>query len=209
MTELTHEQIRDVLPDYLHGNVDTAQRARIESHLHGCAECASEMRLIRMVTDAPSFAPMIDAVKVSSVILPYGGVPAAKPRPRTRVWQMLAAVAVVLVGAVTLISRGGITSPRPPEQVACRECTIAPVDTVSEPLAMVKVTPPAQPVAAPVSGAPIVNPTRELQVAVGLEGLSDKSVAQLSRELDGLDGLPSADPEILGVAPSAGNEGGI
>ena len=205
MTELTHEQIRDILPDYLHGHVDPALRATIESHLHGCAECASEMRVLRMVNDAPSFAPMIDAVKVSSAILPYGGIPAEPARPRTRVQQMVLATAAVVLIAVTTFSR---FTPQSPTVASVPKQTATPVTAPVTKVASAPTVVPALP--AVVKSSSAVKPVGELQVAAGLDGLSDKSVAQLARELDGLDGLPSADPENLGVSdPTAGNEGGI
>lgn len=205
MTELTHEQIRDLFPEYLHGTVDPALRATIESHLRGCAECAAELSVIRMVKDAPSFAPMIDAVKISSAILPYGGIPAEPARPRTRVWQMALVTAAVAVTTLTTFSR--FTSQTP-------SVAIAPKQTASSPAINANKTASAPTVVAPspatVKSAPAAKAVGELQVAVGLDGLSDKSVAELARELDGLDGLPSTDPENLGVSdPTAGNEGGI
>jgi anti-sigma factor RsiW len=200
MTDITHEEVRDALPDLIHGNLDAEQRAVLENHLRSCAECASEMRVLQMVKDAPSFAPMVDAVKIASVIPPYGGVPVERPRISTRVWQMaaFATVAVALI-AVTLVSRGTQT-PAP---------TPTPAVVVSTPVA--GAAPSATPTSVPAQNAvkpPAVKPARELQVA-GLDGLSDGSVEQLARELDGLDGLPSAEPENLGVGDptSAGGSG--
>ena len=196
MTETTHEQIRDLLPDALHGTLDAERATIVESHLHGCAECAAEMRVLRMVMDAPSFAPMIDAVKVSSAILPYGGVPAERPRARPLVWQTALAVAAVVLVAVTLMIRG-TAAPLPPvaqPRVASVPAPVTSAPATAEPVVTAKATPPV----------------KELQVAVGLDGLSDGSIAQLSRELDGLDGLPSAEPETLGVSdPLATGDSGI
>ena len=105
MTDITHEEIRDLLPDALHATVDAERRKRIEDHLRTCADCASEMGVLQMVKDAPSFIPMIDAVKVSAKIRPYGGIPAERPRTTTRTWQMLAAAAAALLLAVTVTFR--------------------------------------------------------------------------------------------------------
>jgi anti-sigma factor RsiW len=200
MTDMTHEQIRDALPDVVHSTIDRDRRLLIEDHLRACAECASEMRVLQMVKDAPSFVPMIDAVKVSSNILPYGGIPAERPRSRTRVWQTLAAVAAVVIVAVTLMSRGAneISAPAAPSsQVAVSpSVAVPPVDVTAR---------TDSPARSAVTAAPKAH---ELQVAVGLDDLSDRSVAQLASDLGALDGLPSAEPENLGVAdPGAGTGG--
>lgn len=200
MTDMTHEEIRDALPDLIHTTVDTGRRKQIEDHLRACAECASEMRVLQMVKGAPSFAPMIDAVAVSSKILPYGGIPAERPRRTTRMWQMLAAVAVVAVLAVTLMSRSSQEVRGPavsPSRVAAAPTTVA------SPAALITRTD------SPASNAvATARKARELQVAVGLDGLSDGNLAQLASDLGGLDGLPSPDPENLGVADPNPMSGG-
>lgn len=202
MTEMTHEQIRDVLPDALHGNVDEEIRRTVESHLRSCVECASEMRVLQMVKDVPSFAPMIDAVKVSSAILPYGGVPAERTRARPRVWQAALAVAAAVVIAVTIIARG---SSAPVGSGNSRRVASVPA-TQSAARPAISDSPAA--VVSPVVSARPSKPVKELQVAVGLADLSDGNIAQLAREIDGLDGLPSAEPENLGVSDPTGAEGG-
>ena len=197
MTDITHEQIRDSLPDLVNARLDSESRAQIESHLRSCAECASEVRVLQMVKNAPSFAPMIDAVKVSSSILPYGGIPAERPKTTTRVWQTLAALAAVVLVGVTVISRD-TQDVRVPAGIPSK------VALGSSPKAT-----PAQVVTrtdSPARNAAAAAPKpRELQVAVGLDGLSDGSLAQLASEIGSLDGLPSSEPENLGVAdPNSG-----
>lgn len=192
MTDVTHEEIRDSLPDMIHSTIDGERRRLIEDHLRACAECATEMRVLQMVKDAPSFAPMIDAVKVSSLILPYVRIPSTSSKPSTRVWQTLAAVAAVVVVAVTVMSRDSNEFGRPAAPAS--QVAVAP-SVVPTPAGVATRT--DSPSAGVVNTAPKI---RELQVAVGLDDLSDGSVAQLASELDGLDGLPSAEPENLGVA---------
>lgn len=205
MTEITHEQIRDLLPDSLHSVLDDHTRAMVEEHLHSCSECASEMRVLKMVMNAPSFAPMIDAVTVSSAILPYGGVPVQERPAGGRVWKMTLAFAAAAVLLLAVVTRDTKTA---------NPVTIVPKPVASAPVAAIKNTASA-PVSVLTTPAVVNAVTHsklagELQVAVGLDGLSDGNIAQLARELDGLDALPSADPEHLGVSdPNSGNEGGL
>ena len=202
MTDITHEQIRDVLPDALHGKLDEERRRTVESHLRSCAECASEMRVLQMVKDAPSFAPMIDAVKVSSAILPYGGVPVERPVARPRVWQVALAAAAVVIVAVSMFARGSsapVVSGNPRQVVSVPAAGGSASPAIGDSPAVMK---------SPTVSVQHSKPVEELQVAVGLEGLSDGSIAQLAREIDGLDGLPSAEPENLGVSdPTAVEDG--
>ena len=201
MTEITHEEARDYLPELLHGNLDAARRDALENHIASCGECASEMRVLQMVKDAPSFAPKIDAVKVASAISPYGAVPEARQRRKTVVWQLAAAAAAAVVLVVaTVTPRGNETAPPATRRVA------------SVPAARLPDTPRATPGVVETTKVPAprrVEASPEIQLAVGLDGVSDAGVAQLVQELDGLDGLLSSDPENLGVGdPAAGPEGG-
>jgi anti-sigma factor RsiW len=204
MTDITHDDIRDTLPDLLHDNVSADRRRAVEDHLRGCAECAAEMRVLQMVQTAHSFAPMIDAVKVSSAIPPYARIPLAAPQPTTRVWRMAVASAAVVLLAVTLVLRSSsapASAGAPAVAVASAPAQPAGVNA-------------AQPVVSvPSVGAPkaaLQPPKRELQVAATLDGLSDGSVARLVSEIDALDGLPSAEPENLGVGdPATDEEGGL
>jgi anti-sigma factor RsiW len=200
MTDITHDEVRDALPELLHGNVDAARRAALENHLLGCDECASEMRVLQMVRAAPSFAPRIDATKVAAMIPPYGGIPAQRPAGKKIVWQMASAVAALVLVVAVVMTRGNTDSVATPTRIASVPVTNAPATTTMTPPATVPLT---------AETPRVVERTRELQVAVGLEGLSDGSVAQLVKDLDGLDGLPSPDPENLGVGdPASGNGGG-
>ena len=204
MVEMTHEQVRDLLPDVLHARIGDRERALVESHLRSCAECASEMRVLQMVKSAPSFAPMIDAVKVSSAILPYGGVTAERPAARPRAWQLAVLVAAVALIAVTLIPRGN--QPNVPTVNTPATVAVAPGATTL-PVSSARV--PESISASAVEPTRVASGRKELQVAVGLDDLSDGNIAQLVRELEGLDGLPSAEPEHLGVSdPNNGGEGG-
>jgi anti-sigma factor RsiW len=204
MSDITHDEIRDYLPDLLHGNVSADRRRAVEDHLRGCAECAVEMRVLQMVQGAPSFAPMIDAVKVASAIPPYARVPLVAPRSRNRAWQMAVASAAVVLVAVTLVLRSSsapATAVSPAGAVAS-----AATQTVG-----VNVAEPTVSVPSGAASKTALHPSkRELQVATTLDGLSDGNVARLVSEIDALDGLPSTEPENLGLGdPTTNGEGGL
>ena len=215
MTDITHDETRDALPDLLHGTLERSKRDAVEKHLASCAECAAELELLRMAKAAPSFAPMIDAARIASVIPPYSRILPETVRQRpSRYWQLAtaaAAVVVLVVGALVL-SRTGTPGGVSPEQSRVASAPSGQPILKSIPEkgpAPAPVVVPSVRVEAKNIRAPKPN---ELQLATGLEGVPDARVAQLLRELDKLDGLPSPDPEPLGVGDAVngpGGEGGL
>jgi hypothetical protein len=197
MTDITHQEVRDLLPDLLHERLSAPEKSAIESHLEGCAGCRAELNVLRMVQAAPAFGPRIDAARIASAIPPYAmrgyQAPVATTKVRSRVFVTLAA-AVVIVGSV-LVVRGREGTPVtavPPATIAA--APQAP-NVVRRAPAPVTVAPaPKVPTAVVAAAKP-----RELQLAAGLEGLSDGGVQQLLRELYSFDGLPSAEPEPVGL----------
>lgn len=101
MSDCQVVEIREQLPEYLHGRLEATARARVDAHLLTCADCAAELSLLRTVREALSQAPTVDV----------GAVVRALPRPpkrRTRVvrsvtmLQLAAALSFVSLGAVSL-----------------------------------------------------------------------------------------------------------
>ncbi len=205
MTEITHDEIRELLPDLLHGGLPAELRALVEMHLASCAECAEELAVLRMVKDAPSFAPRIDAVKVASHFAPYRAAIPAQPAP-ARDWRR---VATLVVAAVILVSvviwRSAPDGARNDQRVAVSTARGTSSKTVSP---MNNSTPVISPAAVPSGSRKVeARPVHELQLAEGLDGLSDGGVAQLLRDMNDLEALPAADPEPLGVGDSSEGNG--
>ena len=101
MNECMEREIQDLLPDVLHGTAGTAERARIETHLAGCAHCREELEVLRAVRSAAVFTPSIDVAGVVRKIPPYGIlVPAVERRVRSPAvrWLVAAAVGLVAIG---------------------------------------------------------------------------------------------------------------
>lgn len=97
MTECSNAEIRDLLPDLLHGRLDGAARNRAEAHLRDCAECRRELALLGSLrAAAPS--PRVDV----------GRIVAALPAYRRRrswmapAWRIAAAVVFLAVGGSTV-----------------------------------------------------------------------------------------------------------
>ncbi|MCB0014777.1 MAG: zf-HC2 domain-containing protein, partial [Anaerolineales bacterium] len=61
MSELTHDEIREILPDYALSLLDQSERAQVVAHLAGCPSCRAELADYTTVVDKlPLAAPIVD-----------------------------------------------------------------------------------------------------------------------------------------------------
>jgi anti-sigma factor RsiW len=57
-----HEEAEELLPWYVTGRLDAADRARVETHLAGCARCQRQLKLERrLVEEFRTVTPEVDA----------------------------------------------------------------------------------------------------------------------------------------------------
>jgi anti-sigma factor RsiW len=191
MNECTDNDIKEMLPDLLHGALDAGAMERAEAHLASCEECRAELRVLRAVKSAADFAPTIDVDQVVRRIPPYSKiVPAIEAPARSRPvsWLVAATVAIAVVGLGSmLVTRQGATTA--PASVA----TTLPAATI-----------PAQSTPVP-SNAPgsaassaVGIHTHALAVAADVDGLSDGNLVQLMSDMNRFDALPAteSDPVI-------------
>lgn len=155
MNDCKEVEIREALPELVHGVLPEPVRLRVQQHLADCGDCAEELAIIRAVL-ATMPAVKVDTTRITAAIPVY--------RRRTlgmnRVYLELAAAC--LVGAI------GIS-------------TFAIHNSNSTATA-----------------------TRSANAGISLvntNDLSDDGLAQLTRELDKIQALPTADPES--VTPAA------
>lgn len=105
MNDCSNVEVREALPDLLHGRLDEITRRRVSSHLEECADCREELALLRDVRAAlAARAPGIDGQRIVGAIAPY-----RTPSRAFRWWRVAAAAAVLLVGGGTVgvLSRTG------------------------------------------------------------------------------------------------------
>jgi anti-sigma factor RsiW len=106
MSECTEREIRDMLPDVLHGTIVPGDRSRIEAHLAACGECRTELRVLREVRGAAVFAPTVDVDGIVRKIPPYTVITPEVKRPaasRTVAWLVAAGLALVVAGGSSLL----------------------------------------------------------------------------------------------------------
>ena len=100
MTDCPNAEIRDLLPDLVHGTLAGGDRQRVELHIAACADCAAEVALIRRARTVLSRGvPAVDAQRIAATIPAFSQVPA---RGRSfGAWRIAASIVVVAIGAMT------------------------------------------------------------------------------------------------------------
>ena len=64
MFDCANVEMRELLPDLVAGTLDASTRARVDEHVLGCAECASELETLRLVRGAFAAAPSVDTRRI-------------------------------------------------------------------------------------------------------------------------------------------------
>lgn len=195
MNECTNTEIREMLPDLLHGALRADAMKRAEAHLATCEECREELNVLRAVKSAAVFAPTIDVDQVVRRIPPYGTiVPAvelpARTRPRLVSWLVAATLAIAVIGVGSmLVTRQNATDN--PTSVAA---TLPSARIPTQPAPVTSKTPDA----GALSGAAAVTRqphTHALALAADVDGLSDGNLVQLMNDMSRFDALPAAEAE--------------
>lgn len=196
MNKCTDNDVRDVLPDLLHGALGADAMERAEAHLATCEECRAELQMLRAVKSAAVFAPTIDVDQVVRRIPPYRIiVPAVElpARPRLVSWLVAASLAIAVVGVGSvLVTRQNATSNPTSVAATLRSAKMAtqPTPIASKPPDRV-----ASPALAVATGQPR---THALALAADVDGLSDGNLMQLMDDMNRFDALPAteSDPVI-------------
>jgi anti-sigma factor RsiW len=227
MSECLSAEMRDVLPDFVHGQLDASRAADVRAHIADCAECAAEVELLRAVMLAAPESPKMNVDRIARALptptrhgflLHRGGgtgtplTPVVSPAMphRSRIWshpvvKIAAAVAIVAAGGLSLLVGRDVL--RPDTQVG----QVAPsidsgtrsANTALTP-ALPVATEPAAPATEPKAPQVAVASSAGISLAGGLQDLSDEHLETLLAEMDQMDGLPAVEPDAL--EPAVGND---
>src|SRR5215207_7109163 len=109
MFDCANIEMRELLPELAAGTLDAPTRARVEEHLLGCAECASELETLRAVRGAFASVPSVDVRRIVSS-LPKPAAP-ARATPQAPVkrwvdWRIAAALTMITVGGLSVAVTG-------------------------------------------------------------------------------------------------------
>src|SRR5262249_61542854 len=103
MSDCPNAEVRDLLPDLLHDRLDARTRARVVAHVDGCADCRSELELLRSMRASLDHATTnIDVSRIVAALPTAGSV---RPLQRRRGWRVLNDWRIAATG--TFIVAGG------------------------------------------------------------------------------------------------------
>jgi anti-sigma factor RsiW len=194
MIDCPNAEIRDRLPDFVHGQLGAAARAEVAAHTAICAACAAELALLRELRATLRAAPSVDVTRIVSALpaaparVAPRGPALARPTWRRFDWRVAAAVVAMAAagGSVVVLSRYGGTG-----------------DGAPVPGSQVAQTPDSGGVAATTD----VGTLRVATVSIDAD-LADATageIEELLAELETFDGLPAGEPES--TLPTPGDEG--
>ncbi|HEY7859930.1 MAG TPA: anti-sigma factor [Gemmatimonadaceae bacterium] len=214
MSDCTNGELRDLLPELMHGSLDAETRRAVEAHVTSCPECAEELALLRALRPALARGPAVDVQRIAAAVIARTTRAPLRSRRRAQFRIAIAAAALLAVGSIgyAIAVRWRITAP---EQTAVGAPAPEKPDTTNPVVAPIT-TPPRRVAAAPPHVAsPIehpLSPVANAGVLDNVSDLSDDDLRALTASLDGLSGLPDADPapviDPLGVSTDDISAGG-
>jgi anti-sigma factor RsiW len=179
VNDCVNAEVRDALPGLLHGRLSDVDTATMMAHVESCADCRAELALLREVRAAAPIAPPVDAARIAAAIQPYSGTlgleaPSAPKSVFGRVggWRLATAVVLVAAGAWTV-------SDSARESLVGRDQRVAQV--------------------APAAGPALATSVASLSLVSGVQDLSDAQLVQLLADLDGMETIPSEEPDPLAL----------
>ena len=171
MSDCLNVEIRELLPEYLTGTLSAARRAEVDAHVAGCAECADELTVLRLVREAYAEAPAVNVGAIVAALPRKSSRPAIRSWRRSNAFQIAAAVSFIALGGISLaVARSFFNG----------TTTVAQVDSTIAP-----------------NGAE----TPAISFAGGVSDLGDDDLEALLTALETIEALPvteTSDPPLTG-----------
>ncbi len=181
MTECPYPEIRDSLPDLLHGRLGEVDTATLTAHVESCTACRAELALLGEIRASAPLAPRMDLERITAA-LPVRSVVLPPRRPvvsriSSPVWKFAAAIAIAISGGLLLQDRGVVAdAPSNTRVVSSLPAGTDGGSSLVEP-------------------APVRENDESLSLVAGVHELTDDQIESLLIELDGIETIPSAEPE--------------
>ena len=105
MRDCANAEVRDQLPEFVHGRLGSTARLAVEAHLATCADCAAEVDLLRSIAGAmgDALAARVPRVDVDRIVAALPAPRRARPVWfRTAQWRA-AAVILFMAGSTSLL----------------------------------------------------------------------------------------------------------
>ncbi len=107
MSDCSNAELRDLLPDLMHDRLDARTRARVVAHVDGCADCRSELELLRSLRGSlDRAAPRVDVDRIVAALPTPASVRPSQHRRAWRVlndWRIAAAVTFIVAGGTSVV----------------------------------------------------------------------------------------------------------
>ncbi|MEP7002250.1 MAG: zf-HC2 domain-containing protein [bacterium] len=215
MTDCPNADVRDLLPDLVHGRLDAESRALVETHVAACADCKAEVALLRDLRASLRRSPRVDTAAIAAAVPAYRA-----PSRRAWVgWRTAAAITLLVAGGSSVVVMRRTNSVRV-EQTTIASTPVLPSPAVNPVDGRGPLAPGASvsraPEAASASPAPRVTAStaviahapgaegRELAMGGGsLNDLNDQELTSLLKDIEALDAVPSVEVDNLPLAPIA------
>jgi anti-sigma factor RsiW len=184
MSDCPNAEIRDVLPDLVHGTLRGEELARVEAHVAQCADCAAEVAMLRTARRALLRAPAVDVARVAAAV--QRGRVAGRSTARRRVgagWRVGAGIAALAAGVAFVTV---LTKPRRLDAPAPPAVATAPQQLPRPSTSGTVLVPVGGGSAAEVAG---------LGVSGALGELSDSDLRALLDDIDRLEAAPAPEPD--------------
>ncbi|MDQ3697542.1 MAG: zf-HC2 domain-containing protein [Gemmatimonadota bacterium] len=202
MTDCPRADVRDVLPDWVHGTLDAATHATVSSHVARCAECRAEAEMLRGMRAVLRAAPVVDTARIA------GAVRQARSRQRLFTpWRAgigVVALAASLVAAAVLVRNEPRGAPGAGAGLPIATAPSGSAPHVVDSLPALQGSSRA-PQAASAESASTLGPSQasspragaaaELSMGGGIGDLADDDLEALLVQLDRVDALPHETPE--------------
>lgn len=212
MVDCTNAEVKGALPDLIHGRLSSVDRATMSAHVESCAGCRAELLLLQQLRDSAPLAPRMDASRIASAILPYGGAALIRQvdrQPSAGSSWIRPLLAIAAVAAVAFVAIGSLSVLKPGDTTTATESS--PASSAAAPSRSSKVA-GAGPLASEVSAKPVIDSSvkpaqpvttaPEVQVVSlslvgGTRDLSESELESLLSSLEGIESLPSAEPQSV------------
>ena len=100
-----HDEAEELLPWYATGQLDAADRARVEWHIYACAECREQLIVERrLIEEYQSSSPQVESgwARLKAQIAPPPLAASPRPSALAELWSILTRPAVAALAVAQL-----------------------------------------------------------------------------------------------------------